>query len=126
MLNAEEQFYLKHDEDTNACLQALRSMILSMDKDVTAAWKYGMPMFCYKGKMFCYVWTHKKTGQPYLGIVEGKHIEHPLLIQEKRARMKIMLFDAGKGLPVRSIKAILNQALDLYRKGVIKINRTGK
>ncbi|MBN9295807.1 MAG: DUF1801 domain-containing protein [Filimonas sp.] len=119
MLNEQEQFYLKHEEDVNACLQALRSIILSMDKEVTAAWKYGMPMFCYKGKMFCYIWTHKKTGQPYLGIVEGKHIEHPKLIQEKRARMKIMLFDADKDLPVKTIKSILKQAIDLYKTGKI-------
>ena len=119
MLNEQEQFYLKHDEEVNACLQALRSIILSMDKEVAAAWKYGMPMFCYKGKMFCYIWTHKKTGQPYLGIVEGKHIEHPQLIQEKRARMKIMLFDADKDLPVKTIKSILKQAIDLYKTGKI-------
>lgn len=121
MLNAQEQFYLQHDEDVNACLQALRSMILSMDKDVTAAWKYGCPFFCYKGKMFCYLWVRKKTGQPYMGIVEGKHIEHPQLIQENRSRMKILLFDTSKDLPVKAIKIILNQALDLYRKDVIKI-----
>lgn len=119
MLNEQEQFYLKHEEDVNACLQALRSIILSMDNEVAAAWKYGMPMFCYKGKMFCYIWTHKKTGQPYLGIVEGKHIEHPKLIQEKRARMKIMLFDTDKDLPVKTIKSILKQAIDLYKSGKI-------
>lgn len=119
MLNEQEQFYLKHDENVNACLQALRSIIIAMDKEVTAEWKYGMPMFCYKGKMFSYLWVHKKTGQPYLGIVEGKHIEHPQLLQEKRSRMKIMLFDAAKDLPVKTIKSILKQAIDLYKTGKI-------
>ena len=38
--------------------------------------------FCYKGKMFCYLWVHKKNKQPYLCIVEGKYFDEPFLIQE--------------------------------------------
>ncbi len=70
--------------------------------------------------MFCFLWITKKTRQPYLEIVEGKRINHPDLISGKRTRMKILLFDAEKDLPVKTITAILKQALDLYRKGVIK------
>ena len=80
-----------------------------------------MPFFCYKGKMFCYLWVHKTLHKPYIGIVEGKHINHPDLIIEKRSRMKIMLFDADKDLPVEIIEKILQQALNLYRPGTIKI-----
>ncbi len=100
---------------------ALRDIILSQDEHITHELKYGMPFFCYKGKMFCYLWVHKKLGQPYVGIVEGQRVEHPQLIVEKRARMKIMLLDAGKDLPVKTIKGILKQALDLYRKGILPI-----
>lgn len=71
--------------------------------------------------MFCYLWIHKKHRQPYIGIVEGKRVNHPDLIIEKRSRMKIMLFDPGKDLPIRTVENILQQALNLYRKGVIKI-----
>jgi hypothetical protein len=60
-----DNFYLNHDEPVKGCLLALREIILSQDKDVTAAWKYGMPFFCFKGKMFCYLWVHKKHKQPY-------------------------------------------------------------
>jgi hypothetical protein len=71
--------------------------------------------------MFCYLWVHKKHLQPYIGIVEGQRFDHPGLIIEKRSRMKIMLFDPRKDLPVRTIKDLLRQALDLYKSGVIKI-----
>ncbi len=108
-----ENFYFKQPEPIKGCLLALREMILLQDKNITAAWKYGMPFFCYKGKMFCYLWVHKTLHQPYLGIVEGKRIEHPNLIQEKRARMKIILFDANADLPVETIKDILRQAIKL-------------
>ena len=114
MLNPLESYYLQKEEPVKSCLQFLREHILKQDPAITEALKYGMPFFCYKSKMFCYLWVHKTLHKPYLGIVEGKHIEHPDLIQEKRARMKIMLFDANADLPVETIQHILKQALALY------------
>jgi len=121
MISDLDNFYLQHSEPINSCLLALRSMILNQESNITAEWKYRMPFFCYKGKMFCYLWVHKISHQPYIGIVEGKHIDHPDLIIEKRSRMKIMLFDPNQDLPVETIEAIIKQALDLYRSGTIKI-----
>lgn len=103
----------------------MRAIILSSDQNISEAWKYGMPFFCYKGKMFCYLWVHKKFRQPYIGVVEGKWLDFPGLVMEKRSRMKIMLVDPGKDLPVKKIKTILSQAIRLYRTGVIKI-KSGK
>jgi hypothetical protein len=71
--------------------------------------------------MFCYLWVHKKYKQPYIGIVEGQRFDHPDLIIEKRSRMKIMLLDPDKDLPVKTITGILQQALQLYKSGSIKI-----
>jgi len=116
-----DNFYLQKDEPIKGCLLALREIILSQDKDVTAAWKYGMPFFCYKGKMFCYLWVHKKHRQPYIGIVEGKRFDHPDLIIEKRSRMKIMLFNPNKDLPLKTIETILQGAINLYKTGVVKL-----
>jgi Domain of unknown function (DU1801) len=124
MLKATDNFYLQKEEPLQSCLLALRAIILKQDKDITAAFKYGMPFFCYKGKMFCYLWVNKKTQQPYLGIVEGKYFDHPLLIIEKRSRMKIMLFDAGKELPIKTIQLILKQAIELYKTGVVKLKNS--
>lgn len=87
-MNALNNFYLNQEEPAKSCLLALREIILAQDNEVSNAWKYGMPFFCYRGKMFCYVWVHKKYGQPYLGIVEGNRFTESFLIQEKRSRMK--------------------------------------
>lgn len=116
-----DNFYLQQDEPIKGCLLALREIILSQDSDITNALKYGMPFFCYKGKMFCYLWVHKKYKQPYIGIVEGKRFDEPFLIQEDRSRMKIMLFDPNKDLPLKTIKTILQKAINLYKTGEIKI-----
>lgn len=120
-MDALNNFYDHQDEPIKGCLLALRSIILSQDSNISAAWKYGMPFFCYKGKMFCYLWVHKKYCQPYIGIVEGKYFDEPFLIQEERSRMKIMLFDPAKDLPVETVEAVLQKSLDLYRKGTVKL-----
>lgn len=109
-----DNYFLKQTEPNRSCLLALRDIILSNDKSITPAWKYGIPMFCYRDKMFCYLWVHKKYKQPYIGVVEGKRIEHPSLLQEKRTRMKIMLIDPNKDIPIKTINSILNQAMKFY------------
>jgi hypothetical protein len=120
-MNALNHFYEQQVEPTKSCLLALSTIILQQDPQVSAAWKYGMPFFCYKGKMFCYLWVHKKHQQPYLSMVEGKHFDEPFLLQEARSRMKIMLFDPSQDLPIETINILLQKALDLYRTGVVKI-----
>jgi hypothetical protein len=65
--------------------------------------------------MFCYLWGHKKYRQPYLGIVEGKRVNHPDLIMEKRSRMKILLIDPEKDLPMKKIESIFKIVLALYK-----------
>lgn len=40
---------------------------------------------------------------------------HPELIAEKRGRMKILLVDAGKDIPVKKINMILKEVLALYK-----------
>lgn len=116
-----DEFYLKFEEPLKSCLMALREIILKSDKAVAAAWKYHMPVFCYKGKMFCYLWVDKKTHQPYVGIVEGKRISHASLEQGNRSRMKILRVNPYEDIRLKELNDILKQALDLYRKGTIKI-----
>lgn len=115
------KFYLSKEEPIKGCLLALRSIILKQDIHITETQKYGMPCFCYKKKMFCYLWTDKKTNEPYLLLVEGKLLDHPKLETGGRSRMKVFRVDHAKDLPIRTIESILRAALDLYRKGKIKI-----
>lgn len=115
MLGNIDQYFLKQEEPVRGCLQFLRSFIPQQDVHITEAWKYGMPFFCYKEKMCCYLWIHKKLNQPYIGIVEGSAVHHPDLLQEKRARMKILLIDPTLDIPVEKIKSIIDQMLTYYR-----------
>lgn len=116
-----QTYYLTKDEPYKSCLLALRSIILKQDSNVTETVKWGMPCFCYKKKMFCYLWTDKKTQAPYILFVEGKHLDHPALEQGSRSRMKILRINPDKDLPGKTIALLLNEALNLYRNGKIKV-----
>src|SRR5690606_8162139 len=121
MLQELHNYYLNKEEPNKTCLLALRSIILDQDKDITETQKWGMPCLCYKKKMFCYLWTDKKTNDPDSLRVEGKYLDHPELEEGNRSRMKIFRINPNKDLPIRKIESLVQKALDLYRKGIIKI-----
>ena len=80
-----------------------------------------MPGFCYKSKRFCYLWTDKKTSEPYILMVPGRDLEHPLLEWGSRVSMKILRVNAEEDIPMDVVTAILQEALELYRNGTIKV-----
>lgn len=116
-----DQFFHSQIEPQKSCFFALREIILSQDDLVTETQKYGMPCFCYKKKMFCYLWSDKKTNEPYLLFVEGNRLEHPELEAGTRKRMKIFRVNPNEDLPIKTINHLLKSALDLYRNGEIII-----
>ena len=122
MKEALSEFYLSKEEPVKSCLLSLRTIILAQSTEVTETQKWGMPCFCFRKKMFCYLWTDKKTKAPYLLMVEGKYLDHPKLEKGERSRMKILRINPSKDLPLKTIETILQKALDLYRDGIIKIN----
>ena len=116
-----DNFYLNLDEPNQSCMLALRSIILKQDDQIMETQKWGLPCFCYKKKMFCFLSTDPKTKEPYILIVKGKLIDHPMLETGNRTRMKILRIDPTEDLPLSVIEEILNEALDLYRNGIIKM-----
>lgn len=115
------EFYLRQKEPNRSCLLALRQLILEQDCEVSETTKYGMPCFCFKNKMFCYLWVDKKSTNPYVLFVEGKYLEHPKLEKGGRARMKTFLVDPNQDLPHTTLVLLIKAAIDLYKAGVIKI-----
>lgn len=121
VMDANDNFYLNKTEPNKGCLLSLRNIILDQDEHISETKKYGMPCFCYKKKMFCYLWVDKKTDEPYLLFVEGQQLSHPKLETGKRARMKIFRVTPNKDLSIDTITVLLNKALDLYRNGIISV-----
>tara|TARA_B100000809_G_C14622068_1_gene345240 strand:+ start:82 stop:429 length:348 start_codon:yes stop_codon:yes gene_type:complete len=115
MQNELENFYLKQEEPNQSCFLALRDIILDFDIEITADWKYKLPFFLYKVKMFCYLWKDKKTNEPYISIAKGIKIEHRALEQGNRTRFKIMRINNTIDIPVETIYDVFNLAKLLYK-----------
>ena len=107
-----QEFYLTKEEPHKSCFLAMRSFLLKVDEDITETQKYGMPCFCYKGKICCYLWQDKKTKEPYFLWANGA-LDHPSLEKGKRSKMKILRIDPEKDLPITLISSILEQAMEL-------------
>jgi uncharacterized protein YdhG (YjbR/CyaY superfamily) len=121
MKNPIHEFYETRREENRAIFLVLRDIILAKDKLITEEWKYGLPFFYYKKKMLLYFWEDKKTKFPYAGFVDGNLIDHPLLDQGNRKRMKALNLDPNKDLPIEEFKVILAQAITI--KNGINQNR---
>ena len=111
-----DNFYLKYKEPLRSCLLTLKEIILNQNSLLSWEWKYGMPFFYYNGKMFCYLWFHKKYNQPYIGIVEGHRLNNPQLMAENRSRIKIFLINPEEDISIKKIQEILNRAIKLYKQ----------
>ena len=114
MIRELDQFYLNLEEPQRSCFEALRDIIISIDDDITPEWKYRLPFFYFRGKMFCYLWKDKKTGEPYIGITKGKELDHPMLEQGDRKRMKILRIDPNEDIPISLIQKVLKSSIALY------------
>ena len=66
------------------------------------------------------MWIDKKTQNPYILFVEGKHLKSPLLESGTRSRMKVFHLQSNEDLPIDNIVALLQEAINLYRAGIIK------
>lgn len=118
MLSPLDHYFEQQEEPTKSSMLFLRSYLSKFDSDITETWKYKMPMYCYKGKMLCYLWIHKKykingIPLPYIGIIDGNLIDEPDLIKEERARMKILLIDPQEDIPVDRIERLLRAMISL-------------
>ena len=114
MITEHDNYYLKQEEPYKSCLLVLKDIILGLDSEITPEWKYGLPFFYYKKKMFCYFWKDKKTQEPYIGICKGNEIEHPLLETGDRKRIKIFRVNPNEDIDIKSLKEIFALAMQRY------------
>jgi hypothetical protein len=107
-------FYLSKTEPNKSCLLSLRKILLA-NEHITETRKYGMPCFCFKKKIFCYLWIDKKLEEPYILLADGKYLNSPELEMGNRSKMKILRINPSKDLPINTIETILKEAIDLIK-----------
>ena len=108
------KYYLEKKEPAKSCLLALRDIIKAQNASIQETSKYGMPCFCYEKKIICYLWTDKKTEEPYILLADGRKLEIPELEAGKRTKMKIFRINPNEDIPVLKIQNIFKKVLDLH------------
>lgn len=106
-----DSFYNDRPEPNKSCYLALRQVVLQSNTAITETVKYGMPCFCLNDKPFCYLWEDKHTHHPYILMVDGLKLKHPLLEQGSRKRMKTFTVHPEEDLPLETINEILQEGL---------------
>lgn len=104
-------YYLNQAEPNKSCFLALRAIILKQDHNISETVKYGMPCFCFKKKILCYLWTDKKTDFPYILFVDGNLLNHPQLEAGSRKRMKTLTINPNQDLELEVIEELLKKAV---------------
>lgn len=112
-MNALDQFYFEREEPDKSCYLALRDIILAADDRLTPEWKFKLPFFYFKGKMFCYLWKDKSSQLLYAAFMEGPSLHHPLLIQGKEKRVKKIFVDPQKDIPKDAIMDVVKQQIKI-------------
>lgn len=116
-------FYLLKEEPAKSCLMALQGIITRYNPYITEAFKWGLPTFLFKGKIFCFLSVDKKTKHPYILFEGGKYLEHPALEQKNRKWMKSLSINPHEDFQIEIIETILQDALELHRQGIFYVNK---
>lgn len=108
-----DTFYMQLPEPQKSCMEALRRIVLKHHSNISETIKYSMPCFCFQKKPLCYLWIDKTTAEPYLLFVDGIKMDHPLLEQQARKKMKIFRLNPHLDLPIDELQSLLDMALSL-------------
>jgi hypothetical protein len=110
-----DQFYIQHSEPNASCFLALRDIILRYDEAISETKKYGMPCFVYKNKALCYLWSDKKTNEPYILLVDGNLLDHPALESGDRKRMKILRINPNTDIDILTVTEVVSASISLRK-----------
>lgn len=122
-LHSEDDYYLSHPEPARSCLLALRRFVLTFDPRISETSKWGMPCFCFEKRILCYLWSDKKTGEPYILMAEGRFLTHPALETGSRIKMKILRVRPDEDLPVEVMRKVLTAGINLFQPEDLKKTR---
>jgi hypothetical protein len=114
MLHPIEEYFEQLEEPVKSSFLSLRKIILNFDSNISEHWKYRIPFYYYKGRMFCYLYQQKKKSQTYIGFAKGDQMEHYTLDRGDRKKMKVMHFKPEEDLPIDTIYELMEMARKLY------------
>ena len=108
-----ENYYLKQPEPIQSCLLALKSIILSVDKEISHRRLYQIPVFYYKERRLAFLWVNRK--RLLFGIITDKRIlKFPEGVRGKD-QYESMEIDPASDIPIDKITGRILEQIKLYR-----------
>ena len=107
-----ENYYLKQPEPIQGCLLALKSIILSVNKDISHRRAYQIPFFYYKEKKLAFLWVNRK--RLLFGIVTDKSM---LVFPEgvrRKDNYETIIIDPNEDIPLEEIVSLIQRQIKLY------------
>lgn len=115
-VNPLEHYYDKQNEETKACLLALKSIIMSVDPQIEHFRKYQIPFFRYKNFGISFLWVNKR--KILLGFVVDKKVIPPENGQQQKDRISTFEINPLEDIPIERIKNELCTLIECYEKAL--------
>jgi hypothetical protein len=111
-LTALEYYYEKQETVTRECLLALKTIILSIDKNIVHIRKYQIPFFRYKEFNLGFLWIHRK--KILVGFVEDKKTFPQTTPTRTMGNVITMEINPMEDIPVYKIKHNFKELIRKY------------
>jgi hypothetical protein len=116
LVNPLEHYYDKQNEETKACLLALKSIIMSVDPQIVHFRKYQIPFFKYKNFGISFLWVNKK--KILLGFVTDKKALPYENIKQQKDGISTFEINPLEDIPIERIKNELRGLIECYEKAL--------
>lgn len=107
-----DSYYEKQDAMVRECLFALKSIILSVDDNITHIRKYRIPFFCYKEFNLGFLWVHRK--KIIVGFIEDKKILCQPTTGKRRDKVMTIRINPLEDIPLDYIKNSIKELIIGY------------
>lgn len=114
-VNELQHYYEKQETATRECLIALKSIVLSVDKNIIHNRKYQIPFFSYCEYSLGFLWVHKK--KILLGFIEDKN-SFPTTEKRLKDSVSTLQINPLDDIPIDDIKQSFRQLIEKYNKNL--------
>jgi hypothetical protein len=101
-LTSLDSYYEKQEAMVRECLFALKTIILSVDDNITHVRKYRIPFFCYKEFNLGFLWVHRK--KIIVGFIKDKKTLCQPITGKRRDKVMTMEISPLQDIPIDIIR----------------------
>lgn len=106
-----DEYYDRLPADFQECFLAARDVLLGLeDLNLEATYKWHLPFFYRDKRGVCYLNYRRKRHDGYLAFAAGRHLVHPLLVNEGQKTTRMLMLDPRADLPLDAIIDCTRQA----------------